>query len=356
MTGRRGHARHVAPLARFTMLTTLLIAPALLLGCGAQPPASVGATDPDVSGTASRVETQATSDEPSTTSEPVATEPERVDTSVADTVGTSNPSTQLYTAITTVIDRPEIGPRLCLGGQLDSAPPICGDVPVLGLDWAAVAGAFHSGDVTWMERALVTGTYDGSSLTLTEPPRVATDAEFSSAFDHRNGPIPCPEPADGWPAEGARFPPGSDYNEYIQRVDDYTSAAPDWGGVWVEFGNSPIDIASHPEKVILVELFTGDLARHEIDLRAIWPGALCVAPSTMASAKIEALAAKISQEEQSPDSLDPVMRSSAMVDYSRDAIRVFVPVASPSIQAAFDKKYGPGLVLVEGALKPVANS
>lgn len=76
----------------------------------------------------------------------------------------------------------------------------------------------------------------------------------------------------------------------------------------------------------------------------------------MASSKIEALAAKISQDEQGADSLDPVMRSSAIVDYSRDAIRVPVPVASPLIQAAFDEKYGPGVVVVEGALKPVANS
>ncbi len=244
---------------------------------------------------------------------------------------------------------------LCLGGQLDSAPPICGDVPVVGLDWTAVSGELHIGDVTWMERAVVTGTYDGSSLTLTEPPRVATDAEFSAAFDHTNGPIPCSEPADGWAAEGARFPPGSDYNQYIERVDGYTSAAADWGGVWVDFGEAPIDIASHPEQVILIELFTGDLDRHEADLRAIWPGALCVAPSAMASTKIEALAAKISQDEQGADSVDPVMRSSANVDYSTDTIRVFVPVATPSIQAAFDDKYGPGIVVVEGALKPVTD-
>ena len=337
------------------MLTTLLTASVLLLGCGAQPPASVGATDPHLSATSSTGGERATPDVPGTTFAPLVTEPDRAET-FTSSVGTSKPSTQLYTAITTVIDRPESGPMLCLSGQLDSAPPICGDVPVLGLDWEATTGALHNGNVTWMERALVKGTFDGSSLTLTEAPRVATDVEFSSAFDHRNGPIPCREPVDGWPADGARFPPGSDYNEYIQRVDNYTSAAPDWGGTWVEFGDSPTDIASHPEKVILVELFTGDLARHETDLRAIWPGALCVAASTMASAKLEALAAKISQDEQSAGSLDPVMRSSGIVDYTRDAIRVSVPVASPSIQAAFDAKYGPGLVVVEGALKPVGNT
>lgn len=260
------------------MLTALLFAPVLLLGCGAQPPTNVGATGPDIAATASTVGEQTTSDVPGTTFAPVVTEPARTETSVTATVGTSNPSTQLYTTITTVIDRPGSGPKLCLAGQLESAPPICGDVPVLGLGWAAVTGALHSGNVTWMERALVTGTYDGSSLTLTEPPRLATDAEFSSAFDHRNGPIPCPEPADGWQAEGARFPSGSEYNEYIQRVDDYTSGAPDWGGAWVEFGDSPIDIASHPEKVILVELFTDDLARHETDLLAIWPGSVVCRP------------------------------------------------------------------------------
>jgi hypothetical protein len=330
----------------------MAVSPVLLWGCGQHPIGDPGTNAPavSVSETDAIVASSASTAPATTTESPTTTTPANV--------GTSNSSTQLYSAITTLIDRPDGGPKLCLGGQLDSAPPICGDVPVVGLDWSQVTGAIQSGEVTWMERAVVTGTYDGSSLTLSEPPRVATDAELRSSFDQSKAPPPCTEPSGGWAADGARFPPGSDYNEYIQRVDAYTSAAPDWGGISQNImdDESTPDISSLPEKVILVEWFTGNIETHETELQAIWPGALCVASSTSTTVEMEALAARITQDEAGADSLEPVMRGSALVDYSTGVIRVFVPVADAAIQAAFDAKYGTGAVVVTGALQPAANA
>jgi len=316
----------------------LMLAPIALLGCGA--PASENSPVADVV----------------TVPEPASTD---ASTTITPSVtGTTPSSSQRYSTVTTIIERPPDGPRLCLGGQLDSAPPICGDVAVVGLDWNAVSGANHSGDVIWMEQAFVTGTYSDGVMTLTEQPHHATAAETSAAFDRSNGPVPCAEPAEGWAATGGRFPPGSDYNASIEMVDAVTVGSNDWGGAWIEYigGTAPADLQSHPEAVILVELFTGDLARHETELRSVWPGALCVASAATTSAEIEALAQKISADEYDADSLDPLLRQSAVVDYSRGTIRVVVAVATPALQAAFDAKYGVGVVVVSGVLRPIAGA
>ncbi|MGZ4724319.1 MAG: hypothetical protein ACXV8L_08930 [Ilumatobacteraceae bacterium] len=263
----------------------------------------------------------------------------------------------LYRTVTTVIETPDHGPRLCLGGQLDSAPPICGDVPVVGLDWSTVSGKQTVGGVTWIEQALVTGTFDGTALTVTEPPRKATDVERAAQYPG-DAPAPCPEPASGWAAQGAGFAPGSDYNEYVSKLSPLATSQPDFGGMWLAFIGDPstFRIDQHPEKVIPVVLFTGDVARHEAELRAVWPGALCVATAAMTADKMQAIADKVTLDEQGPDSLDPVMRAGANVDYSRGSVVVYVPAVTASLQAAFDARYGAGVVTLRGALLPVTNN
>ena len=263
----------------------------------------------------------------------------------------------LYRAVTTVIDTPDHGPRLCLGGEKDSAPPICGDVPVIGIDWSTVSGAQTLGDITWIEQAFLTGTYDGTALTVTEPPRKATAAEFVAQYPG-DGPAPCPEPAGGWAAQAAGFAPGSDFNEYMSKLSPLASSQPDFGGMWLAFVGDPstYSLDQYPDKVIPVVLFTGDLARHEAELRAVWPGALCVAKSAMTADQMQAIADKVTQDEHGPDSLDPVMRSDATVVYSRGTVEVYVPAVTTSLQAAFDARYGGGIVTLRGALQPVTDN
>ena len=43
-----------------------------------------------------------------------------------------------YAAEAMVLESPEHGPELCLGGVLESLPPQCGGPDVIGWDWAAV--------------------------------------------------------------------------------------------------------------------------------------------------------------------------------------------------------------------------
>lgn len=61
-------------------------------------------------------------------------------------------------------------PELCLGPVAESWPPQCRGVPIRGWDWSGHDGMFErSGDVRWGTFA-VTGTFDGTTITVTRPP------------------------------------------------------------------------------------------------------------------------------------------------------------------------------------------
>jgi hypothetical protein len=59
-------------------------------------------------------------------------------------------------------------PELCLGPVAESYPPQCGGPPLTGWDWADHEGTYdEQGDVRW-GTYLVTGTWDGTSMTATQ--------------------------------------------------------------------------------------------------------------------------------------------------------------------------------------------
>jgi len=59
--------------------------------------------------------------------------------------------------------------ELCLGAVAESYPPQCAGIPLEGWEWEGVDGADTAGDVTWGAYA-VTGTYDGETFSVTQPP------------------------------------------------------------------------------------------------------------------------------------------------------------------------------------------
>lgn len=59
--------------------------------------------------------------------------------------------------------------ELCLGPVAESYPPQCSGIPLEGWTWDGVEGSESSGDVTWGAYA-ITGTYDGETLKVTQPP------------------------------------------------------------------------------------------------------------------------------------------------------------------------------------------
>jgi hypothetical protein len=59
-------------------------------------------------------------------------------------------------------------PELCLGPVAESYPPQCGGPALAGWDWAQHRGLFdHRGEIRW-GTFLVTGTFDGTTFTVTD--------------------------------------------------------------------------------------------------------------------------------------------------------------------------------------------
>lgn len=82
--------------------------------------------------------------------------------------------------------------ELCLGAVAESYPPQCSGVPLEGWSWDGIEGAESSGDTTWGAYA-VQGVYDGSSLTVTQPPIMLALYDPMMPDDPTNGE---PGPAD----------------------------------------------------------------------------------------------------------------------------------------------------------------
>jgi len=106
-------------------------------------------------------------------------------------------SGQLYTGIFTVLENADHGPQLC-GMVAESYPPQCGGPDIAGWNWDEAPDAETANGVTWGFYS-VTGTWDGTAFTLTEPPLAGAatspmvpdgaEPDFSS---------PCEPPAGGW--------------------------------------------------------------------------------------------------------------------------------------------------------------
>ncbi len=102
--------------------------------------------------------------------------------------------------------------------------------------------------------------------------------------------------------------------------------------------------ANDPTKLVLVVLFTGDLERHEQELRAIWGGALCVAGAERSDAELDAIQQEVSEVE-------------GFLWSSRNPVGNHVEVGvavDDGLQAAMDERFGEGVVVVVPELRPVS--
>lgn len=115
-----------------------------------------------------------------TTADPRSTSPS---SSLSTAMPTSVPAAKgEVTALAMVIEEDD-GPRVCLGGVQESLPPQCDGPRLEGFQWSDVTSDEASG-VEWAEPVRVTGTWDGTTLTLTAP---AADEERP---DTTAGPAP----------------------------------------------------------------------------------------------------------------------------------------------------------------------
>jgi hypothetical protein len=251
----------------------------------------------------------------------------------------------LYEADATVLESPQHGPMLCLGGVLTSLPPQCGNVPITNWRWEAVEGEKSAAGTTWGSFHVV-GTYDGETFTLvrTGPPSGSSDrgAEVDLA-------PPCPEPAGGWPV---RDPAQATQNDVVA-ADAYARKQPEYVASWVhhlaELG--PTKEPEETDPVVYVAMFTGAVGRHEAEIRERWSGPLCVVARDVPT---RSEAERLRKQAESA-----VERMGLQITWSSEGapgqIAHIGVVADPGGrgQAAMDSAYGPGLVVVVPGLREV---
>lgn len=293
-----------------------------------------------------------TSDEPRTpqtsTTTPPRDEPAPSTTAAASAAPADPPAqAQRYTATATVLESPDHGPQLCLGGVADSYPPQCGGPDVIGWDWDHVPSKESANGTTWGSYTVV-GTWDGRALTLTEPPSEPRPPEPPD--DEDRFATPCPEPQGGWQV----VDPAKATDEAMQQAIAYAQAQPSVGGVWLDQSINPAaqgdeideERMNDPTRLVVNATFTDDLATHEAAMRERWGGPLCVSQASASMVQLEEIRQQLHAELG-----DRVTDSS--IDVVEGQVELGVTV-DDGLQQRFDERYGDGVVEVDAALRPVA--
>jgi hypothetical protein len=252
-----------------------------------------------------------------------------------------------YQATATVLEGREHGPELCLGAVLDSLPPQCGGLPIPNWRWDQVDGEESRGGTTWGDYHLV-GTYDGASFTVIRADRPPPVPRPSAAERFEDEPkTPCPEPAGGWTVHDPSRASDAD----LDAAGRAAGAQPDFAGIWVTYlepmGNN---VAEDPGQFVLNLAFTGDLQRHEAELRTRWGGRLCVTRHQRTMAELR----RIQRELLGAVGKDLGLRvvSTGLRD-DDNVVSLQAVVLDDQARQAIADRYGVGAVSATAILTPV---
>jgi hypothetical protein len=263
----------------------------------------------------------------------------------AQTVGAQE---RRYQATATVLQSRDHGPELCLGVVLDSFPPLCGGLPIPNWHWDQVEGEQTARGTTWGTYRLV-GTYDGASFTLIRADPAPPASQSTAAERFKDEPRPaCPEPAGGWEVPD----PTRRSERHLEPVTRAARAAPDFAGLWISY-LAPMgdNVAEDPGEFVLNVAFTGDLARHQAELRPRWGGRLCVTRQQRSYRQL----LRIQRELQGVAGKELGLRVLGTgIDEYANAVDLQVVVLEERARAALETRYGAGAVQATAALTPVA--
>jgi hypothetical protein len=253
-----------------------------------------------------------------------------------------------YQATAMVLERRDHGPELCLGVVLDSFPPRCGGLPIPNWRWDQVEGEQTASGTTWGRYRLV-GTYDGASFTVSRAALAPPERQPSHEEQFKDEPRPgCPVPAGGWAVPD----PARRSERHLEPVTRAARAAPDFAGLWLSY-LAPMgdNVAEDPGEFVLNVAFTGDLARHQAELRPRWGGRLCVTRQPRSYRQL----LRIQRELQGDVGRDLGARVlSTGIDESDNAVSLTVVVLEERARQALTARYGPGAVQATAVLTPVA--
>jgi hypothetical protein len=245
------------------------------------------------------------------------------------------------------------GPELCLGGVADSYPPQCGGIPLAGWDWAAVEGEESAAGTTWGDFRVV-GTYDGETFTVTDAgPFVPGDDTGGRDFT-----TPCPEPEGGWVA----VDPARATDEAFGAGAETAAALPGYVALWVDYVGNPtnedfeqLEAEGKPwPPMIMNVVVTDDVEGAEAAIREAWGGPLCV---TQREGRTEAELVAIREEAEAfiTEELGFEWTWSQEGEVGLAAEVGVIVDPGGAGQAALDARYGPGMVTLYPALRPVEN-
>jgi len=236
----------------------------------------------------------------------------------------------------TVLDIGEpTGPELCLGVVAESYPPQCSGLPLTGWEWEQVGDTFEeSGTTRWGSYA-VTGTYDGSTVTVTDPPVTAALYDPAAPVDDPFA-TRCEEPAGGWAVVDPDRVGFEDQDAAISTAVQL----PGYAGSFVDQSG----LTGEPEaaQTLINVLVTEDVAGAEEALREVWGGALCVSEAQRTEQDLIGIQDGLA-------GLPGLLSSGAELD----GVSVDVVWDDGSLQAWAEATYGEGLVRVDSALREV---
>ncbi|NUO58480.1 MAG: hypothetical protein HOV71_15810 [Hamadaea sp.] len=229
------------------------------------------------------------------------------------------------------------GPQLCRA-LAESLPPQCGGPEVVGWTWDGLQ--YESALQTkWGEYQLV-GTYENEKFTLTEPPRPPvreTPPTGPAAF-----PTLCAPPAEGWKV----VDPAKVSSDAMEAAIAVAQKSPDYAGLWIDEPAATADPTPHndPSRLIVNVRFTKNLAEHEKEFRELFGGKLCVLPARHTEKELLAIQDQIvTTPGVTGSSPDPVT----------ETVNVRLFLATEAQQRDFDARYGVGLIVLKGELKPL---
>jgi hypothetical protein len=241
----------------------------------------------------------------------------------------------------TVLESPEHGPELCLGGVAESLPPQCSGLPVAGWDWDQVEGEESVRGTTWGDFHVV-GTYDGDTFTVFDVGPMEREPSRGDPVD-----TPCPEPEGGWASPDLSKASDPDLVALMRAVEE----EPDFAGFWIDYVEEPSDEKLvGPGGVIANVAFTGDVESRAEMIRTLWGGPLCLVQHDRTYEELSRIQRELSDGAAAELGLEVLGSGVSQED---NVVEVGVVVADETAIAAVEARYGPGAVVLDPALAPV---
>lgn len=249
-----------------------------------------------------------------------------------------------YRATGTVLEAAGKGPQLCLGAVAASLPPQCSGPAVARWSWQAVPHEDRGG--TRWGSFTVTGRYDGTRFTLTQPATVPRPGDTPPPDGPRLD-TPCPPPTGGWHPPH----PGTATDAAFGNATRVAEQQTGFGALWIDQqralddGSAPgATAANDPTRFVLDIATTGDPAVMERAVRAVWGGSLCVTRAPRTAAELARIRSALATT--------PGMLSVASDDRAGQAL-LTVLRATAGLRRDLDRRFGTGTVRLTGALQPI---